>query len=103
VESTGGIGNGGGERIRTADPVVANDVLSQLSYAPVPHAASPWVVPRRGAPSVGILHGRVGARYFPPSVGAAPRTDWKSPASSIGIGKNVVVFRSDAISRIVCR
>ncbi len=31
--------NGGAERDRTADLVIANDALSQLSYGPVPFAA----------------------------------------------------------------
>ena len=32
------IENGGAERVRTADPLLAKQVLSQLSYSPLPSA-----------------------------------------------------------------
>jgi hypothetical protein len=34
-----GRGNGGAEGTRTPDPLIANEVLSQLSYSPVPQGA----------------------------------------------------------------
>src|SRR5689334_3807016 len=34
--------NGGDDRIRTDDPLVANEVLSQLSYIPTKSRAWPW-------------------------------------------------------------
>ena len=37
---------GGAERDRTADPLVANQVLSQLSYSPSPVATNPALAPR---------------------------------------------------------
>ena len=38
---------GGAERDRTADPLVANQVLSQLSYSPLPYiATNPALAPR---------------------------------------------------------
>src|SRR5205814_8543864 len=45
--------NGGDERIRTADPLVANEVLSQLSYIPKSEtaiAARRWAAHRPSPP-----------------------------------------------------
>jgi hypothetical protein len=39
---------GGGERIRTADPLLAKQVLSQLSYAPRSQSRRPWSPDRPG-------------------------------------------------------
>jgi hypothetical protein len=46
---------GGAERDRTADLVIANDALSQLSYSPVHQASALW---RAAAAAVNRLDGR---------------------------------------------
>src|SRR5262245_58345774 len=42
--------NGGDERIRTADPLVANEVLSQLSYIPKRQRVGRPILPRARQP-----------------------------------------------------
>ena len=42
-QSNSSIGTGGGERDRTDDPLLAKQVLSQLSYTPEDHGGSGWV------------------------------------------------------------
>jgi hypothetical protein len=42
----GGVPNGGGERDRTDDLLLAKQALSQLSYTPVPENSNQWSVIR---------------------------------------------------------
>ena len=42
-QSHSNTGIGGGERDRTDDPLLAKQVLSQLSYTPEDHGGSGWV------------------------------------------------------------
>ncbi len=46
--------DGGDERIRTADPLVANEVLSQLSYIPTMTYGSGRAPPVRVEPANGV-------------------------------------------------
>lgn len=68
---------GGAERDRTADLVIANDALSQLSYSPIPASAPPH-------PWGGIARGRtmlrVPAQVKPQPHGAAIRSGFTGRA-----------------------
>src|SRR5439155_12983284 len=74
---------GGGERSRTADLVVANDALSQPSYAPGTRRRQTPLILLHGGPYAGTAAPE--RDHFPSWTGAPPpRNAFISPVRSMG-------------------